>query len=57
MERVWGYAHGGHDRANFQAVIELVWRYTWRQRSSKFGDALGGRNRSSLEMHWEAEME
>jgi len=57
MERVWGYALGGHDRVNFQAVIELVRRYTWRQRSSKFGDALGGRDRSSLEMHWEAEME
>ena len=21
---------GGHDRANLQAVIERVWRYTWR---------------------------
>jgi len=57
IERGWGYALGGHDGANFQAVIERVWRYTWRPRSSEFGDALGGRDRSSLEMHWEAEME
>jgi len=33
------------------------WRCTWRARSSEPRDALGGRNRSSLEMHWEAVIE
>ena len=59
-------ALGGHDRANMQAVIERVWRYTWMPWSSECGDALGGedrvnsedalggRDRSSLEMHFEA---
>jgi len=56
IECGWGYALGGHDRANFQAVSERVWRYTWRPKSRDFGDALGGRDRSSLEMHLEAEM-
>jgi hypothetical protein len=40
-----------------EAVIERVWRFTWRLRSSELRDALGGRDRSSLEMHWEAEVE
>jgi len=31
--------------------------YTWRPRSSYFRDALGGCDRSSLEMHWEAVIE
>jgi len=57
IERVGRYALGGHDLANSQAVIERVWRYTWRPQSSEFGDALGGRDPLSLEMHWEAEME
>jgi len=57
FERHCGYALGGHDCANFQAVIERVWRYTWRLQSSECGDALGGHDRSSLEMHWEADME
>jgi len=56
IEQGWGYALGGQDRANFQAVIERLWRFTGRLRSSEFGDALGGRDRSTLEMHWEAEM-
>ena len=30
IERVWGYALGGHDRANLEAVIEPFWRCTWR---------------------------
>ena len=38
-------------------MFELVWRCTWRLRSSELRDALGGRDRSSLEMHWEAEVE
>jgi hypothetical protein len=40
-----------------EAKIELVWRCTWRPRSSELRDALGGRNRSSLELHWEAVIE
>ena len=40
-----------------QAVIELVWRYTWRSRSSELRDALAGHDRSSLGMHWEAVIE
>jgi len=49
IERVWRYAVGGHDHANSEAVIERVWRCTWRPRLSEFGDALGGRDRASLE--------
>ena len=26
-----GYALGGHDRANMEAVMELVWSYTGRR--------------------------
>jgi len=39
---------------HFEAMIELVWRCTWRPGSSELTDALGGRDRSSLETHWEA---
>jgi hypothetical protein len=42
---------------HFEAVIELVWRCTWRPKSSELRDALGGRDRSSVEMHWEAKIE
>jgi len=38
----------------FEAVIERVWRYTWRVRSSEFGDALGGHDRARLEQYLEA---
>jgi len=38
-------------------VIEGVWRCTWRPRSSELRAALGVRDRSSLEMHWEAVIE
>jgi len=38
-------------------VIERVWRSTWRPRWSEWGAALGGRDRASLEMHLEAEIE
>jgi len=34
---------------HLKAVIEQVWRCTWRPRSNKFGDALGGHDRSRLE--------
>jgi len=32
-------------------------RCTWRRRSNELRDALGGRDRASLEMHLEAEIE
>jgi hypothetical protein len=35
----------------FEAVIERVWRYNWRPRSSELRAALGGRDQASLEMH------
>jgi hypothetical protein len=42
----FGDALGGRDRVNsemhLEAVIERVWRCTWRPRSSEFGDAFGG---------------
>jgi len=37
-----------------KVVIDQVWRCTWRPRSRELRDALGGRDRSSLEIHWEA---
>jgi len=37
-----------------EAVIEWVWRCTWRPKSSELRDALGGRDRASSEMHVEA---
>ena len=36
------------------AIIERVWRYTWRITSSQFGDALGGHDRARLEEYLEA---
>jgi len=64
-----GEALGGRDRLksemHLEAVIERVWRCTWRPRwrwtercnwrprSGLFGDALGGLDRASLEMHLE----
>ena len=37
-----------------EAVIERVERCTWKPRSSELRDALGGRDRPSLEMQLEA---
>jgi len=39
---------------HLEAVIEGVWRYTWSLCSSKFGDALAGRDRVRLEEYMEA---
>jgi len=54
---VFGDTHGGRDRVNLEmhseAVIERVWRCTWRPWSCE----LGGRNRASLEIHLEAVIE
>jgi len=51
------YTHLRSFTMYLEAMIELVWRCTWRPRSSELRDALGGRNRSSLEMLWEALIE
>jgi len=51
------YTHRRSLMIYLRAVIELVWRYTWRPRSTKLRAALGGRDRASLEMHLEAEIE
>jgi len=40
-----------------KAVIERVWRSAWRLRSSELRDALGDRDRASLEMHLQTEIE
>jgi len=42
---------------HFEAVIERVWRCNWRPRLSELRDTLRGRDRASLEMHLEAEIE
>jgi len=39
------------------AVMELVWGCNWRPRSSELKDALGGRDKASLEMHFKAVIE
>jgi hypothetical protein len=50
-------ALGGRDHSNsemhLEAVIEEVWRCTWRRWSCEFG----GRGRVSLELHFEAQIE
>ena len=51
------YTHHRSLMIYIEAVIELVWRCTWRPRTSELREALGGRERSSLEMHWEAVIE
>jgi hypothetical protein len=42
---------------HFEAVIERGWRCNWRPRLSELRDALGGRDRVSLEMQLETEIE
>ena len=38
-------------------MIEQVWRPNWRPKSSELRDALGGRDRASLEMQLQAKVE
>jgi len=51
----------GRDRASLEmhleAVIERIWRYTWRQWSSELRDALRDPDRASLEMDLESVIE
>jgi hypothetical protein len=65
----FGDALGCHDCANLQAVIQQIWRYTWRPRSRElrrcswrpwsiqFGDALWGCDRASFQMHLQGMIE
>ena len=39
---------------HLDGLIERIWRFTWRPRSSELRDALGGHYRSRLEMYMEA---
>jgi hypothetical protein len=39
---------------HWEAVIERVWRCTWRPRSSELRDALSGYDRARLEEYLEA---
>jgi len=48
------YTHCRSLTIYLEAVIELVWRCTWRLRCCKLRVALGGRDRSSVKRHWEA---
>jgi hypothetical protein len=41
-------------KIHWEAVIERVWRCTWRPRSSEFGDALDGYDRARLEEYLKA---
>jgi len=50
IEGVWRYAHGGHDGANLEAIIECVCRYTLGPGSNEWGDALGGSDQVRLEI-------
>jgi len=51
------YTHRRSLTIYLEAVIERVWRSTWRPRWSELRDALGGRDRARLNMHLEAEIE
>lgn len=57
----WLEKFEGCDRVNieilFEAVIDQVWRCTWRTLSSQFGDTLGGKNLMNSEMHVKADRE
>jgi hypothetical protein len=51
---VSAYTHRRSLKIYLEAVIDLVWRCTWRPRWSELRDALGGRDLASLHMHLEA---
>jgi len=45
---------GLHDHANFDAVFELVWRYTWMPTSGERQDWLRGSDGAIVQMHMDA---
>jgi len=49
IERVGRYAVWGHVSADLKAVMERVWRCTWRPWWSEFGHALEGHDQTRLE--------
>jgi len=51
------YTHRRSLTIHLEAVIERVWKCTWRLRSTELRDALGGGDRASLEMHLETEID
>jgi len=51
------YTHRRFLTIYLEAVIDPVWRCTWRPRSSELREALGGRDQASLGMDWEAVIE
>jgi len=53
---VFLYTHPRSLTIYLEAMIELVWRCTWRPRPSELRDALWGCDRATVEMHLEAEM-
>ena len=59
--RLWSCELAGRNRASLEihleAIIERVWRCTWRPWSSEFRDALGGCDWVRLETHFEAVIE
>jgi hypothetical protein len=42
---------------SLEAVMDSIWRCTWRMDSSKFGDALRESNQARFKMHLVAMME
>ena len=46
----FGDALGGHDIGNLEAVIEQIWKYTWRPCESGFGELVARSHRASLEI-------
>jgi len=42
IERLWRYAHWGHESANMEAVIDRVWGCSWWPWSSEIAGVLGG---------------
>jgi len=44
-------------RCTSQGVIERIWSYTWRLRSSELKEALGDRDQVNSEMHSEVGIE
>jgi len=44
-----------NSEVHLEAMIERVWRCTLRLRSSDLRDALGGRDRATLQLHLETE--
>jgi len=51
------YSHRRALTIYLEAMIERVWRCTWRPRLSELRDAQGGHDRARLEMHFQVVIE